>query len=68
MKNRIKPILIVFLMGVFVALAIMPSNLSGVNSLIKGQKDVFNGIDTCVCPVGESNCQCLLLKLEPVGF
>ena len=61
MKNLVKPILLIILVAVFATLIVLPSNLNA-DVLMQGDKMVINDIDTCRCPGGSGNCQCLVIK------
>jgi hypothetical protein len=62
MKKFIKPIIILVLAAVFAALLIIPSSLPAQGgTLLAGVKMEIHGVDTCACPVGGGDCQCLIL-------
>jgi len=63
MTKFVKPIFILFLAAVFVALAIAPPAITAKDVVtMRGYKTSYLGIDTCVCPYELNyNCQCMLL-------
>ena len=62
MKKFIKPIIILVLAAVFIALLIIPSSLPAQGgTLLAGTKIQIDFVDTCACPVAGGDCQCLIL-------
>ena len=62
MKKFIKPVIFFVLAAVFVALLIIPSGLPAQGgTLLSGTAHEVNGVPTCVCPIAEASCQCLIL-------
>jgi hypothetical protein len=63
MKRSFKMLALIIMAAIFVTLIVLPVTLKS-TTLLSGTKDVYQGIDTCVCPTGTSNCQCMILNYE----
>ena len=65
MKKYIKPMILIVLSVIFAIVLIIPADLSAI-MFYPGIKTKIDKIDTCMCPMWASNCQCGFL--EPVGY
>ena len=63
MKKFVKPIILLVLAAVFVSLLIIPSHLPAAGPVtLSGQLEVHDKVITCICPLNNNSCQCVILK------
>ena len=61
MKPITKSIILIVMAAVLAVLIIIPVDLFAGGVIKPGVKARINGIDTCVCPQSNGDCQCLIL-------